>query len=136
MKTLATLLVSLAFLTIGGAHAQTQPVDLGNDPALTIAGPDLTPTDARVAQARAWLKQAAQVTGENEEQIAASCVKLSRFLFDALRVRALPIETLEGLAVQLAPGKKLGDMNTAYFRARRDAPDRSHAGALAALTGK
>lgn len=136
MKILAALLASLACLASAPVLAQAQPVDLGKDPALTIAGPDLPETDARVAQTRAWLKQAAAATGESEEQIAASCVKLSRFLFDALRVRALPIEALEGLALQLAPGKLLGDMNTAYFRARRDAPDRSHAAALAALTGK
>lgn len=136
MRTLFALLVSTFFLASGLAQAQMQAVDLGHDPALAIVGPDLAPTDARVAQARAWLKRVAEATGESEAQVAASCVKLSRYLFDALRVRAVPSEPLEGLTVQLAPGKPLGDMTSAYFQARRAAPDKSHAGALAALTGK
>lgn len=125
--------VPLLFLATGVAQAQAKPVDLGNDPALAIAGPDLAPGDARVVQARAWLAQVVKATGETEEQVAASCIKLSRFLFDALRVRALPMEALEGLTVQLAPGKSLGDMTAAYFQARRDASDKSHAAALTAL---
>jgi hypothetical protein len=136
MRILLALLVSTLFLASAPVRAQAQPVDLGHDPALTVAGPDLAPTDARVVQVRAWLKQVATATGENETQVAASCVKLSRYLFDALRVRAVPSETLEGLTVQLAPGKPLGDMTSAYFRARQAAPDKSHAGAMATLTGK
>lgn len=136
MRIFATLSLCFLFLATAAVQAQTQPVDLGSDAALAIVGRDAAPDDARVAQARAWLKQVSAATGENEEQVAASCVKLSRFLFDAMRERALPIEALEGLTVQLAPGKQLGDMTAAYFRARRDAPGRSHAGAMAALTGK
>lgn len=127
------IVLAMFSLAIGVAQAQTKSVDLGNDPALAIAGHDLAPNDARVMQARGWLAQVARATGETEEQVAASCVKLSRFLFDTLRVRALPSEALEGLAVQLASGKALGDMTSAYFQARRTAPDKSHAAALAAL---
>jgi hypothetical protein len=136
MKAFLALCVSLLFLGLAPAHAQMRAIDRGDDPGRALAGPDLAPDDARVAQARAWLKQVAAATGESETQVAASCMKLSRYLFDALRERALPTEVLEGLTVQLSAGKPLGDMTSAYFMARRAAPDRTHAAALAALTGK
>lgn len=133
MKKLLALAALLSMFVASHAGAQGNPVDLGSDPALAIAGRDLPATDARVTQARGWLKKIAEATGETEEQVAASCVKLSRFLFDSLRVRALPIEALEGLAVQAVPGKALSDLTSGYFQARRTAPDNSHAAALTNL---
>lgn len=125
------LLLSMANSAV---FAQSMPaVKLGDDPAHTLAGRDLPKDDARVAQARAWLKKIAEATGENEEQVAASAMKLSRFFHDALRVRALPIEALEGMALLAAPGKPLGELTSGYYEARRNAADKSHAAALAAL---
>lgn len=121
-------------LVISSVFAQSMPaVKLGDDPAHTIAGRDLPKDDARVIQARAWLKKVAEASGENEEQIAASAMKLARFFHDALRVRALPLEVLEGMALLALPGKPLGELTSGYYEARRNSADNSHAAALAAL---
>lgn len=133
MKALSVLIASLLLLAAGPACAQKFNVDLGKDPALTVAGRDLPPTDSRVEKARGWLKQVSAATGENEEQVAAACMKLVKFMMDGPRVRALPAEVLEGLALQAAPGKPLSELTTGYYEARRAAPDKSHAGAMAAL---
>jgi hypothetical protein len=136
MKKLFALFAVLPLLMAGSLCAQTGPVELGRDPAVTIAGRNLPPGDARVEKARAWLKKVAGATGEIEEQVAASSMKLARFLGDTAGIRAQPMETLEGLAVQATPGKALGDMTAAYFQARSTAPNKSHAEALVTLTAK
>lgn len=123
-------------LLFGSLHAAARPVDLGEDPARTIAGKELPENDARVGQARAWLKKIAEATGESEEQTAASAMKLARFIFDAMKVRALPLEALEGMAAQAAPGRPLSDLTAGYFNARRNTADKSHAAAMAALSAR
>lgn len=134
-KTLALVALCSLFLA-APVGAQTAPVDLGGDPAHAVAGRDLAPDDAKVAQARGWLKKVAGATGESEEQVAASSMKLARYFFDSLKLRVLPGEALEGMAVQATPGKALSDLTSGYFQARRAAPDMSHAGALASLATK
>lgn len=136
MKKSLALIAALSWFASGPLWAQTGTVELGRDPAVTIAGRDLPAGDARVEKARAWLKKLATTTGENEEQVAASSMKLARFLSDTAKVRAQPMETLEGLAVQATPGKALGDLTVAYFQARTTAPNKSHAEALATLAVK
>jgi hypothetical protein len=123
-------------LLLGSLAAAARPVDLGEDPARAIAGKELPANDARVEQARSWLKQIAAATGESEEQVAASAMKLSRFIFDSLKMRALPLEALEGMATQAAPGRPLSDLTAGYFNARRNTADKSHAAAMAALAGR
>jgi hypothetical protein len=132
MKLIASLFAVL-MLVSGASVAQTRPVDIGEDPAQAIAGRDLPASDPRVGQARTWLKKIATATGEAEAQIAASAMKLSRFFLDSLKVRALPMEALEGMAAQAVPGKALGDLSSGYFTARRDSADKSHQAAMAAL---
>ena len=136
MKKKLALAVLCSMFLAAPVGAQPAPVDLGTDPAQAVAGRDLAPNDAKVAQARDWLKKVAGVTGESEEQVAASSMKLARFFFDSLKLRILPIEALEGMAVQAKPGQALSDLTSGYFQARRAAPDMSHAGALASLATK
>lgn len=136
MKKILTLAALCSLLLAAPVDAQTAPVDLGSDPAHAVAGRDLAPEDAKVVLARGWLKKIAGVTGESEEQVAASSMKLARFFLDSLKLRILPSEALEGMAVQAAPGKALSDLTSGYFQARRAAPDMSHAGALASLATK
>jgi hypothetical protein len=138
MKRILTLLALFALsMAMPAAFAQMAPsVDLGADPAKAIAGRDLPANDARVEQARAWLKKVTETTGENEEQAAASAMKLARFFMDSIRVRALPAEVLEGMAAQAVPGKSLSDLTAGYFNARRNTADKTHAAAMAALTGR
>ncbi|MCX8085290.1 MAG: hypothetical protein N3C63_00165 [Rhodocyclaceae bacterium] len=134
MKTLIFSLAAGLYLATTGVLAR--PIDLGEDPARTLAGKDLPAEDARIEKARRWLKQIAEVTGESEEQVAASAMKLARFLYDALKERALPLEALEGMAAQAGAGRSLSDLTSGYFNARRQAADKSHAGAMRLLTGQ
>lgn len=133
MKKLLALIPFLLLLTAAPLGAQTGTVDLGTDPARAIAGRDLPDNDARLALARQRLKKVAESAGENEEQTAASCMKLSRFIFDGLRVKITPAEVLEGLALQAVPGKALPEMTSAYFAALRGSANKTHAEAMAAL---
>ncbi|MCX7897006.1 MAG: hypothetical protein N2441_03955 [Rhodocyclaceae bacterium] len=125
--------VILVCMAVGSAMAQMRPVDVGDDPARAVAGRDLAPDDGLVTQARAWLKKIAEATGETEEQVAAAAIKLNRFLYDALRVRAMPMEALEGMASLAGPGKTLSDLTRGYFEARRDSADKSHAATMSLL---
>ncbi|WIM05366.1 MAG: hypothetical protein OHM77_11855 [Candidatus Nitricoxidivorans perseverans] len=136
MKTMLALTASFALFAVTPAFAQPAPVNLGADPAIAIAGRDLQPSDSRVAQAREWLKKVAAATGETEEQVAASCMKLVKFMLDSVRVRALPAEVLDGLALQAAPGKPLSELTSGYYAARRAAPGKTHAEAMAVLAAK
>ncbi len=133
MNRVLALMPVLLVLCAGAAQAQMRPVDVGGDPARAVAGRDLPETDARVLAAREQLKRVAEATGESEEQVAASSLKMVRFILDGLRVRVLPGEVLEGMAVQAVPGKALSDLTTAYFTALRSTPNKTHAEAMAAL---
>ena len=136
MKKILTLAALCSRLLAAPAGAQPAPVDLGSDPAHAVAGRDLAADDARVVKARGWLKKIAGSTGESEEQVAASAMKLTRFFFDSIKLRILPAEALEGMAAQAAPGKALSDLTSGYFQARRFAPDNSHVEAMKALAAK
>lgn len=129
-------LAACCCLMSNGTTAQIGTVQLGEDAARAVVGRDAPAHDARIGKARAWLKKIAAASGESEQQAAASAIKASAFMQQSLNVRALPIEVLEGMAAQAAPGKPLGDMTGGYFQARRDATDKSHQAALAALTAK
>jgi hypothetical protein len=112
------------------APGATGLIDLGDDPPLELAnisagvprGESLPESDARVKQSRARLKAAAQACGESEEWVAANALKLARYIFSALGVRATPLEVLEAFARLAAPGKPLSEISAAYFQARRTAP--------------
>jgi hypothetical protein len=138
------LLIVFLALFSAVSFAASQPtgfVDLGDDPPLELAnisagvprGESLPESDARVKQSRAWLKAAAQACGESEEWVAANALKLARYIFSALGVRATPLEVLEAYARLAAPGKPLSEISAAYFQARRTAPARSHEAAMKLL---
>lgn len=118
-------------------------IELGENLARTIVSmtdgvsyDELSGSDPRIAKAGAWLAKTAAASGLEEEQVAASSIKLSRYLFDALQVRATPMETLEALARFTAKGKPISDTTAAYFEARKTAAGKSHAEAMAALAKK
>jgi hypothetical protein len=141
MKIISALAVLFGLLALP-VQAQIV-VDLGADPAREIAaqaagtprGQELPANDPRVKQAREWLKQAAAATGETEDIVAASAVKLARYIYDVTKVRVTPMETLEAIA-RAPAGRPLGDATNAYFQARKAAPNKTHAEALAAMAGK
>jgi hypothetical protein len=142
MRILSTIVV-LAALCVSPVQAQTA-IDLGADPARELAaqaagtprGQELPANDPRIKQAREWLKKAAAATGESEDVVAASAVKLSRYIFDVMKVRATPMETLEALGRYAPAGRPMSDTTNAYFQARRDAPNKTHAEAMATMAGK
>lgn len=123
------------------APPDTGFIELGDDPPRELAniaagvprGQELPENDPRVQQARAWTKQAAEASGQSEEWIAANALKLARYIFTTQGVRATPLEVLEAYARLAAPGKPLSDISAAYFQARRQAADHSHAAAMKAL---
>jgi hypothetical protein len=133
MNKLFALLPFLLALAAGTVQAQSGTVDVGSDPARAIAGRDLTDNDARLVQARARMKKVVEMTGETDEFVAASCMKLSRFIKDGLNVKVTPAEVLEGVNAQTVPGKALSDMTAAYFAALRGSANKTHAEAMAAL---
>lgn len=143
---IATFLSLVACLTWFAATPLAAPpdtgfIELGDDPPRELAnisagvprGQELPENDPRVQQARQWLRQAAQTSGESEDWVAANALKLSRYIFTTQGVRATPLEVLEAYARLATPGKPLSEVSAAYFEARRKAPGRSHEAAMKAL---
>ncbi|NWG31752.1 MAG: hypothetical protein HXY29_09700 [Rhodocyclaceae bacterium] len=143
ISTFLSLVACLTWFFAAPLAAQTDTgfIELGDDPPRELAnisagvprGQELPENDPRIRQAREWLRQAATATGQEEEWIAANALKLSRYIFTTQGVRATPLEVLEAYARLAAPGKPLSDVSNAYFQARRQAPDHSHAAAMKAL---
>jgi len=128
-----------ALLLVPAALAAT-PLEIVTDDAGSIAQRLLTlstqqevpATDARVAPTQAKLTKVAKATGETEQAVAAACTRAARFLFDATRTPATPVDVLEGLAAK-GGSRSLSDMVGAYVAARRNSSGRTHAEALAAM---
>lgn len=100
------------------------------------AGQEVPAGDPRVARFQGQLTQVARITGEGEDVIAVACVRTARHVFDVTRSKATPGELLEVLVRFARPGTPMQDTLRDYVTARRNAPGRSHAEALAALAGK
>lgn len=96
---------------------------------------EMAETDARVVQVGDWLARAAKATGEEDRAIAVACVRTAKFLLDGSRVRANPMEPLEALATAGKPGQSMSDGLMAYVEARKKAPNKTHAEAMATLRG-
>lgn len=96
---------------------------------------EVAETDARVVQVNDWLARTAKATGEEDRAIAAACVRTAKFLIDSARIRANPMEPLEALATATKPGQSMSDGLMAYVDARKKAPNKTHAEAMAALRG-
>ncbi|MDP2811289.1 MAG: hypothetical protein Q8O34_14185 [Rhodocyclaceae bacterium] len=131
--------LSLLFLlTVSSVHAQpSHSLILDGDLArqLTAASlkEDVAENDKRVLQSRAWFDKVVKATGEDEKAVAAQCQRTAMYILDLTRVRATPVEVLEALALHAKTAGSMQDAALAYVNARRAAPDKSHAAALAAL---
>ncbi len=88
--------------------------------------------DPRVAQTQAQLKKATRITGETEQAVAAACTRAARFIFDATKAPATPLDVLDALAAKGA-GRPMSDTVGAYVAARRNSAGKTHAEALAAM---
>lgn len=93
---------------------------------------EVAASDPRVAQTQAQLKKATQATGESEQAVAAACTRAARFLFDATKAPATPLEVLDALAAK-GKGRPMSDTVGAYVAARRNAAGKTHAEAMAAM---
>jgi len=89
-------------------------------------------SDPRVAKTRDQLAKVTKATGENEQAVAASCVRNARFIFDSSRQRTSPLEVLEALAQFATPGKPLSD-TTQRYSSLRVQQQISHAAAMAQM---
>jgi len=71
-------------------------------------------------------------TGETEMAVAAACTRAARFIFDATRSPATPLDVLDGLLAQKVRAP-MSDAIGRYVEARRNAAGKTHAEAVAAL---
>ncbi len=93
---------------------------------------EVADNDSRVLAADRQLKAAAQATGETEMAVAAACTRAARFIFDATRSPATPLDVLDGLLAQRVRAP-MSDAIGRYVEARRNAAGKTHAEAVAAL---
>lgn len=131
------ILLMLALAAFATATRADAPLD---EPARRLAayeaGQEVAAGDPRIARIQERLTRVSAATGEGEDVIAAACVRTARHVFDVTRSKATPSELLEALARFARPGVAMQDTLREYGTARRNAPGRSHAEALAALGGK
>lgn len=135
--TAVTTVCAVCALLWAGASIAADMIDREGDSAVHLVmqaagGEEVAADDVRVVRSREWLTQATRATGEDDKAVAATCVRLSRYLFDVTKQRVSALEVLEALAAYAPPGKPMQETTQRYFelRARRKL---DHAGALAAL---
>ena len=139
MKHLLLAVFLLISLPLAAQHAGPHFAAEGDHLAQRLAAfalrENVADNDPRVVQADDWLARAAAATGEEDRAVAAACVRTAKFLLDGTRVKAHALEPLEALATAARPGATMSDGLMAYVRARQQAPNKSHAEAMAALRG-
>lgn len=111
------------------------PADVSVRLVTAAASDDVKPGDPRITQTRNWLAQAKKATGEEDEAIAAACMRLSGYLYDVTKIRVSPLEVLEMLAKHAPAGKPLNETTSRYFELRAK-KHLGHPEAMAALAGK
>lgn len=134
------LALPVAFSLLAAPALAANPVEAVTETANGVAQrlvelstrQEVAAADPRVAQTQAQLKQATRATGESEQAVAAACTRAARFIFDATRAPATPLDVLDALAAKGA-GRAMSDTVGAYVAARRNAPGKTHAEALAAM---
>lgn len=97
---------------------------------------ELAESDPRVVATAASLNKLSKLTGEEQMAIAAACTRYSRYLFDAAKIRATPLELLDGLERFAAKNVPVNDTLQRYVAARQNAPGKTHAETMAALGRK
>lgn len=135
------LFLAAALILPGAALAQKAHVAIveGDDMARQIVvqslREDVAAGDARVGRARGWLDKAVKTSGEPERAVAAACERTARYFFDLTKTRATALEILEALAAYGRPGRPMQETLAEYIKVRREAADKSHGAALAAMAG-
>lgn len=131
------LLAAGLFSGAAFAMADTTPADAVAQrmTALSIKQ-EIAANDARVAQSRALLDKAVKLTREEPVAIEAACSRYVGHLHDSAQIEATPLELLEALTRFGKAGQPMNETLQGYAAARKAAPARSHAEAMAALGGK
>lgn len=134
-KLLASLL--LAALVSGTAAAAGQPADEVAQ-RLTAASlkQEIAENDPRVEQTRKLLDKAVKLTREEPVAVGAACSRYAGHLFDAIHEPATALELLEALVAFGKSGKPMNETLQDYVAARKAAPGKSHAEAMAVLGRK
>lgn len=88
--------------------------------------------DPRVAAVRDQLARVMKLSGENDLAVGQLCMRNARYIFDASRQRATPLEVLEALAKHAQVGKSLNETSQRYATLRVQ-QKLGHAEALAAM---
>jgi hypothetical protein len=97
---------------------------------------ELAANDPRVAQTRTLLDKAARLSLEEPMAIEAACSRYVGHLHDSAHIEAAPLELLEALVSFGKAGKPMRDTLQDYVVARKAAPGKSHAEAMAVLGRK
>lgn len=97
---------------------------------------DVNATDPRLAQTRTLLDKAVKLTGEAPIAVESACSRYVGHLHDSAQIEAAPLDLLEALAGFGKTGKPMRDTLQEYVAARKAAPDRTHAEAMALLGKK
>lgn len=115
----------LESVTAGGESIPQRMVSLA-------AKEDVAASDARVLRAREQMARAMKNTGEAEPAVAAACTRAARFIFDSTKSPATSLEVLDALA-EKGRGRPMSDSIGRYVEARRNAPGKTHAEAMATM---
>jgi len=132
-------LLLLAAMFSGAAFAAADPASadaVAQRMTVLSVKQEVAAGDARVTQARALLDKAVRLTQEEPVAIEAACSRYVGHLHDSAHITAAPLELLEALAAFGKTGQPLRDTLQPYVAARKAAPGRSHAEAMAALGKK
>lgn len=130
---IAALLLSLGAVAEPAKVTVLESDDLARGIVAASLREEVAAGDPRVAPARDWLAKAAKTYGEDPKAVAAHCERTARWFLDLTRSRATPLEMLEALALLAKPGTTMQDAMRGYIEARRAAPGKTHAEALAKL---
>ncbi len=118
------------------ATAATALDDAAERMTAASAKQEIAAGDPRVAQARGQLDKAARLTAETPIAVASACSRYVGHLHDSAQIEATPLELLDALVKFGKTGKAMNDTLLDYVAARKAAPKRSHAEAMAALDRK
>lgn len=132
-------LLFLVALASGAASAAGAPAPADDAAQRMTAGSvrqEVAADDPRVAQTRKQLDKVVKVTREEPMAVAAACSRYAGHLFDSIHEPATSLELLEALVQFARSGKPMTETLQDYVAARKLAPARSHAEAMAALGKK
>ncbi|WP_313953478.1 hypothetical protein [Accumulibacter sp.] len=120
-------------LALASSHVMAMSTDaVALEMSSLSVGHQLAADDPAVARTRAMLEQVSKLSGDDATAIFAACRRYIGHLHDAAQIKATPLELLAALAVA-ASGTPINDTLQAYVAARKAAPEKTHAGAMALL---